>query len=83
MRLDYSYSQPSQSEDYYGNSVDCPYSETEDLIRQDQAELSYNARAFCKNIEQWEIILHLRERRRWRLPCMEVVGRGSDGRDES
>ncbi|KAF3528101.1 hypothetical protein DY000_02041567 [Brassica cretica] len=45
MGHDYSYSQPSESEDYGGNSVDSGYSETEDLIRRDQAEISYNARA--------------------------------------
>ncbi|KAF3555465.1 hypothetical protein F2Q69_00010269 [Brassica cretica] len=37
-----SYSQPSESEDYGGDTVDSGYSETDDLIRQDQAELSYN-----------------------------------------
>lgn len=55
MGLDYSYSQPSQSEDYYGNSVDSPYSETEDLIRQDQAELSYNAQARVEYPPQPEV----------------------------
>ena len=45
MGLDYSYSQPSESEDYGGNSVDSGFSETEDLIRRDQAEISYNARS--------------------------------------
>ncbi|XP_013631266.1 PREDICTED: uncharacterized protein LOC106336852 [Brassica oleracea var. oleracea] len=45
MGHDYSYSQPSESEDYGGNSVDSGYSETKDLIRRDQAEISYNARA--------------------------------------
>ncbi|WZZ04140.1 hypothetical protein YC2023_090061 [Brassica napus] len=39
MGLDYSYSQPSQSDDLFGNSDDGGYSETEDLIRRDQAEL--------------------------------------------
>ncbi|KAG2286544.1 hypothetical protein Bca52824_046148 [Brassica carinata] len=32
--------QPSQSEDMFGNNSDSEYSETEDLIRRDQAELS-------------------------------------------
>ncbi|KAG2315865.1 hypothetical protein Bca52824_018987 [Brassica carinata] len=36
----YTYSQPSQSEDMFGNNSDSEYSETEDLIRRDQAELS-------------------------------------------
>ncbi|KAG2311349.1 hypothetical protein Bca52824_022906 [Brassica carinata] len=42
MGLDYSYSQPSESEEYGGNTVDSGYSETDDLIRMDQAEISYN-----------------------------------------
>ncbi|KAG2303697.1 hypothetical protein Bca52824_032348 [Brassica carinata] len=40
MGLDYSYTQPSQSDDYGVNSDDSGYSETEELIRRDQAELS-------------------------------------------
>ncbi|KAG2330393.1 hypothetical protein Bca52824_001573 [Brassica carinata] len=39
MGLDYSYSQPSASEEYGGNTADSGYSETEHLIRQDQAEI--------------------------------------------
>ena len=39
MGLDYSYTQPSDSEEYGGNTADSGYSETEDLIRQDQAEI--------------------------------------------
>ncbi|CAH8311762.1 unnamed protein product [Eruca vesicaria subsp. sativa] len=39
MGLDYSYSQPSVSVEYGGNSGDTGY--IEDLIRQDQAELGY------------------------------------------
>ncbi|KAG2264113.1 hypothetical protein Bca52824_071192 [Brassica carinata] len=39
MGLDYSYSQPSSSEEYGGYTADSGYSETEDLIRQDQAEI--------------------------------------------
>ncbi|KAL0742464.1 hypothetical protein Bca4012_083977 [Brassica carinata] len=42
MGHDYSYIQPSESEEYGGYTVDSGYSETEDLIRQDQAEISYN-----------------------------------------
>ncbi|KAG2307207.1 hypothetical protein Bca52824_026955 [Brassica carinata] len=42
MGHDYSYSQPSESEEYGGYTVDSGYSEIEDLIRQDQAEISYN-----------------------------------------
>ena len=42
MGLDYSYSQPSQSEEYGGDTADSSYSETEDLIRRDQAELNNN-----------------------------------------
>ncbi|KAG2251879.1 hypothetical protein Bca52824_082015 [Brassica carinata] len=41
----YSYSQPSQSEDMFGNNSDSEYSETEDLIRRDQAELSLERRS--------------------------------------
>ncbi|XP_048623554.1 uncharacterized protein At4g04775-like [Brassica napus] len=36
----YSYSQPSEDEPLFGNNDDNDYSETEDLIRRDQAELS-------------------------------------------
>ncbi|KAF3486796.1 hypothetical protein F2Q69_00053186 [Brassica cretica] len=36
----YSYSQPSEDEPLFGNNDDSDYSETEDLIRRDQAELS-------------------------------------------
>ena len=45
MGVDYSYSQPSQSDDIFGNSDDGGYSETEDLIRRDQAELRLQARS--------------------------------------
>lgn len=49
MGQDYSYSQPSQSEDLFCNSVDSVnsdgYSETEALIRQDQAELGFQDRS--------------------------------------
>ena len=46
MGLDYSYSQPSESEDYGGNdSSDTEDREVEDLIRRDQAELTYNSAA--------------------------------------
>ena len=55
MRHDYSYSQPSESEDYGGNSVDSGYSETEDLVRRDQAEISYNARARVQYPPQPEV----------------------------
>nr|VDD49273.1 unnamed protein product [Brassica oleracea] len=34
--------QPSESEEYGGNTWDSGYNETEDLIRQDQAEIIYN-----------------------------------------
>ncbi|KAG2286520.1 hypothetical protein Bca52824_046124 [Brassica carinata] len=44
MGLDYRYSQPSESEDLFGHSVDSGFSETSDLIRRDQAELSLRAR---------------------------------------
>ena len=36
----YSYTQPSEEEDLFGNNEDSDYSETDDLIRCDQAELS-------------------------------------------
>ena len=55
MGHDYSYSQPSESEDYGGNSVDSGYSETEDLVRRDQAEISYNARARVQYPPQPEV----------------------------
>uniref|UniRef100_A0A0D3CBN1 GRF-type domain-containing protein n=1 Tax=Brassica oleracea var. oleracea TaxID=109376 RepID=A0A0D3CBN1_BRAOL len=38
MGLDYSYSQPSEDEDLFGNSVDSGYSETDELIRRDKAD---------------------------------------------
>ena len=44
MGHDYSYSQPSDSDEFGGDTVDSGYSETEELIRRDQAELSYNNR---------------------------------------
>ena len=39
----HSYSQPSQSDDIFCNSEDGSFSEMEDLIRRDQAELSLHA----------------------------------------
>ncbi|KAG2286794.1 hypothetical protein Bca52824_046398 [Brassica carinata] len=42
MRLDYSYSQPSESETFGGYTVDSGYNETEDLIRRDQEEIRNN-----------------------------------------
>ena len=39
MGLDYIYSQPSESEECGGNTADSGYSETEYLIRHDQAEI--------------------------------------------
>ncbi|XP_056843716.1 uncharacterized protein LOC108837760 [Raphanus sativus] len=41
----HSYSQPSESEDIFGNDSHSGYSETEDLIRRDQAELSLSREA--------------------------------------
>lgn len=38
----YSYSQPSDSEEYGEEIADSGYSSTEELIRLDQAELSFN-----------------------------------------
>ena len=43
MGVDYSYSQPSESDDLLGHSVDSGFSETSDLICRDQAELSLRA----------------------------------------
>ena len=43
MGLDYSYIQPSEDEDLFGNSVDSGYNETDELIRRDQAEISLHA----------------------------------------
>ncbi|KAF3564126.1 hypothetical protein DY000_02011964 [Brassica cretica] len=42
MGHDYSYSHLSESEEYGGETADSIYSETEDLIRRDQAEIRYN-----------------------------------------
>ncbi|KAG2308029.1 hypothetical protein Bca52824_027777 [Brassica carinata] len=42
MGQDYRYSQPSDSEEFGGNIADSGYSETEELIRRDQAELNCN-----------------------------------------
>uniref|UniRef100_A0A0D3DSA4 GRF-type domain-containing protein n=1 Tax=Brassica oleracea var. oleracea TaxID=109376 RepID=A0A0D3DSA4_BRAOL len=39
MGLDYNYTQPSDSDEYGGNTADNGYNKTEDLIRQDQAEI--------------------------------------------
>ena len=44
MGFDYSYTQPSESEENGGNTFDSGYSKTKALIRQDQAEVSYNNR---------------------------------------
>ncbi|KAG2322277.1 hypothetical protein Bca52824_015490 [Brassica carinata] len=47
MGLDYSYSQPSQSETFGGDELDSEYNEVEALIQQDQAQLHYeNAQPF-------------------------------------
>lgn len=51
----YSYSQPSQSEDLFGNNDDSDYSETEDLIRRDQAELSLERRSEVQYPPQPEV----------------------------
>lgn len=47
MGVDYSYSQPSQSEDIFCNDMDMDShnSETDDLIRRDQAELALLSRS--------------------------------------
>ena len=56
MRLDYSYSQPSESEDYGGNdSSHTEDREVEDLIRRDQAELNYNYAATVQYPPQPEV----------------------------
>ncbi|KAG2271123.1 hypothetical protein Bca52824_065678 [Brassica carinata] len=55
MGLDYSYSQPSESEDLFCNSVDSGYSETDDLIRRDQAEISLQARSSVQYPPQPEV----------------------------
>ncbi|KAJ4884939.1 Myb-like domain-containing protein [Raphanus sativus] len=54
MGHDYSYSQPSQSEDLFGNSDGC-YSETDELIRRDQEELSLQARSPVQYPPQSEV----------------------------
>ncbi|KAL0804471.1 hypothetical protein Bca101_096961 [Brassica carinata] len=56
MGLDYSYSQPSESEDYGGNdSSHTEDREVEDLIRRDQAELNYNYAATVQYPPQPEV----------------------------
>ena len=55
MGVDYSYSQPSQSDDIFGNSDDGGYSKTEDLIRRDQAEISLHARSKVQYPPQPEV----------------------------
>ncbi|KAG2306478.1 hypothetical protein Bca52824_026226 [Brassica carinata] len=55
MGLDYSYTQPSESEDLFGNNNDNDYSETEDLIRRDQAELSLERRSQVQYPPQLEV----------------------------
>lgn len=42
MGLDYSYSQPSQSDTFGGHTVSSGYDETADLIRRDQEEIRDN-----------------------------------------
>ncbi|KAF8090817.1 hypothetical protein N665_0466s0021 [Sinapis alba] len=56
MGLDYSYSQPSESEDIFENDCGSGYSETDDLIRRDQAEISLvHARAQVQYPPQPEV----------------------------
>ncbi|KAG2268242.1 hypothetical protein Bca52824_062797 [Brassica carinata] len=55
MGHDCSYSQPSESEEYGGETADSSYSETEDLIRRDRAEISYNYGASSQYPPQPEV----------------------------
>ncbi|KAL0702652.1 hypothetical protein Bca4012_058774 [Brassica carinata] len=56
MGLDYSYTQPSESEDFGGNySSDTEDREVEDLIRRDQAEVNYNYAATVQYPPQPEV----------------------------
>ena len=55
MGHDCSYSQPSESEEYGGETADSSYSETEDLIRRDRAEISYNYGASAQYPPQPEV----------------------------
>lgn len=55
MGHDYSYSQPSESEDLFCNSVSSGFSETDDLIRRDQAEISLQAHSSVQYPPQPEV----------------------------
>ncbi|KAL0845962.1 hypothetical protein Bca101_019208 [Brassica carinata] len=55
MGHDYSYTQPSDSEELFGNNADSEYSEMEDLIRRDQAELSLERRSSVQYPPQPEV----------------------------
>ncbi|WZZ84765.1 hypothetical protein YC2023_113344 [Brassica napus] len=51
----YSYSQPSEDEPLFGNNDDSGYSETEDLIRRDQAELSLEHEMRARDIHVFQL----------------------------
>ena len=55
MGHDYSYSQPSESEDLFCNSVSSGFIETNDLIRRDQAKISLQARSSVQYPPQPEV----------------------------
>lgn len=55
MGYNYSYTQPSESEELFGNGDDSDYSETEDLIRRDQVELSLERHASVQYPPQPEV----------------------------
>ena len=50
----YSYTQPSDDEDLFGNNDDSDYSEMDDLIRRDQDELSLECRSQVHEFEERE-----------------------------
>ncbi|CAG7864116.1 unnamed protein product [Brassica rapa] len=79
MGLDYSYTQPSKSEDYGENSADSGYSETEFDIMLDQAEIDAAQVVYPPQPET----SYTRTDPGRRLPCLEVMGRRGDGGDES
>ncbi|KAG2240117.1 hypothetical protein Bca52824_091119 [Brassica carinata] len=56
MGQDYSYSQPSWSEDYYRNTTDSGYSQAEADILEDQAESRYNNAEPVQHPPQPEIV---------------------------
>ncbi|KAF3524069.1 hypothetical protein F2Q69_00050270 [Brassica cretica] len=71
MDRQYSYSQPSDSEEYGGEIADSGYSSMKELIRRDQAELSINYGAPAQYPPQPEMIIVLELVKEWMIIVLE------------